>query len=322
MTNKLPINRFSRLAFWASVLAFIVIIMGAYTRLNNAGLSCPDWPRCYGYLGAPETKAEVLNASKAYPKTPVDTAKAWIEMRHRYLAGLEGLLILALVALSWRWRKQLPALAFGLTQVLIAVMFCQVLLGMLTVTALLKPVIVLSHLLLGFTVMSLLWVVALLTANQRGRKPFATLPPRFQPWIVLGLLILILQIALGGWVSTHYAGLVCTDLPYCNGVLLPNLHWGQLNTDLVSIHMLHRIGAALTFFYLAILSLLLMMRRSARPYGLLLAILLLTQISLGILNILWYRPLHLALTHHAVAALLLLTLLAMLVNIHRQRTKV
>lgn len=314
---KLPQRFYSRLAFLAFALAFIVILLGAYTRLTNAGLSCPDWPRCYGYLTPPITSDQMLEAAKVYPQTPLDKARAWTEMRHRYLAGLEGLLILTLISLSWCWRKELPPLVFKLSQTLILIMLGQIFLGMLTVTALLKPIIVLGHLLFGFSVMSILWVIWLLTKQpdlQQNRT-------RLNPWVSLGLLILILQIALGGWVSTHSAGLACVDFPYCNGTLLPTLQWKALNHDLITIHMLHRFGALLTFFYLSLLSFFLLLRKVNRRFGLILTGLLGTQIFLGILNIIWLRPIHIALPHHAVAALLLLTLLATLVHSAQQGTQ-
>lgn len=315
LSTKKPPQLYSGLAFLAFALAFVVILLGAYTRLTNAGLSCPDWPRCYGYLTPPLTSNQLQEASKAYPQLPVDQARAWTEMRHRYLAGLEGVLILAIISLSWYWRKKIPPLAFKLSQSLIIIMLGQILLGMLTVTALLKPVVVLGHLIFGFSLMSILWLMWLLT-----RKPlFMQNAQYLNPWVGLGLLILILQIALGGWVSTHSAGLACIDLPYCNGSLLPALNWTGLNTDLITIHMLHRIGAAFTFIYLSFLSAKLMIHKNSRRFGILLLGLLCIQIILGILNILWLRPLNIALPHHAVAALLLLTLLATLFNLYHQR---
>ncbi len=314
--SKLPRRFYSRLAFLAFALAFIVILMGAYTRLTNAGLSCPDWPRCYGYLTPPITSDQVTSAAKIYPEVPLDKARAWTEMRHRYLAGLEGILILTLISLSWCWRKELPPLAFKLSQILAAIMLGQIFLGMLTVTALLKPVVVLGHLVFGFAVMSVLWVIWLLT-----KKPRPHSGHHFRPWVGLGLFILVLQIILGGWVSTHSAGLACIDFPYCNGSLLPAMQWQAWHSDLITIHMLHRLGALLTFSYLGLLSLFLVLQKNSRRFGLLLITLLCTQIMLGILNIIWLRPLHIALPHHAVAALLLLTLLATLFHSGPQGNK-
>jgi len=313
--NIQPVNPFfSRLVFFAFLLAFIVILLGAYTRLTNAGLSCPDWPRCYGYLTPPLTSDQMLEASKAYPQIPVDTARAWTEMRHRYLAGIEGMLILTIVSLSWYFRRSLPPLAFALSQSLLLIMFGQVILGMLTVTALLKPVVVLGHLLFGFSLMSMLWVIWLLS-----KKPYPLYPTsKLRYWVIVGFIILSLQIALGGWVSTHSAGLACIDFPYCNGQMLPPIQWHALHTDLISIHMLHRLGALITLVYLSLLGIFLMVEEKTSHFGLLLLGLLGTQILLGILNIIRLRPLDIALPHHAVAALLLLTLLATLVNLYRQ----
>jgi len=308
---------YSTLSFLAFLLAFVVILLGAYTRLTNAGLSCPDWPRCYGYLTPPLTTPQIEAATKAYPQIPLDKTRAWTEMRHRYLAGLEGLLIVTLITLSWYWRKELPPLVFKLSQPLILILLGQVILGKLTVTALLKPVIVLGHLLLGFFLMSLLWIICLLT-----RKPLVfSARQHLSLWVSLGLGILILQIALGGWVSTHSAGLACIDFPYCKGSFLPALQWNAFDTDLITIQMMHRLGALFTLFYLSLLSLFLLLQKSSRRFGLLLLSLLVTQMLLGILNILWLRPLFIALSHHAVAALLLLTLLATLVHTPQQGHK-
>lgn len=304
-------NFYSGLLLLAFLFAFAVILLGAYTRLTNAGLSCPDWPRCYGYLTPPSSSLELASANQAYPQVPVDQAKAWAEMRHRYLAGFEGLLILSLVALSWLKRKSLSRSTFILSQSLVLIMIGQILLGMLTVTALLKPVVVLGHLLLGFSLMSLLWVLWL--SNKSSQQKLT--PSSAKPWLNLGLVLLFLQITLGGWVSTHYAGLACIDFPYCNGVVLPTLHFKAFNTDLITIHMLHRIGALVTFLYLSFLGSYLVVEKSQRRLGLLLLFLLGAQIILGVLNLLWLRPLSIALPHHAIAALLLLTLLALRVGV-------
>lgn len=303
---------FSRLVFAAFVLAFIVIILGAYTRLTNAGLSCPDWPRCYGYMTPPATIDQLQEANKAYPQVPVDSTKAWTEMRHRYLAGLESILIFTIVVTSWVKRRYLPRNVFLLSQSLIIIIVGQIALGMLTVTELLKPVVVLGHLLFGFFIMSVLWTIWFLM-----RAPFSLLSSSLRYWAVLGLIILILQITLGGWVSTHYAGLACVDFPYCVGKLVPSLQWNALNTDLITIHMLHRIGALITFFYIGLFSIALILTHNLRKYGILLLVLLLLQITLGILNIIWLRPINIALLHHGVAALLLLVILAIVIRLYR-----
>jgi len=301
----------SRLVFITFALAFFVILLGAYTRLTDAGLSCPDWPNCYGYMTAPHTDAQLAGAAKQYPMTPVNVKKAWTEMTHRYFAGTEGILILilAISTLFARQYKQLKSSALAIT--LVALVLVQVMLGMLTVTEKLKPVIVLAHLLTGLSILSLLWWAYV---DARWRDQFLARSTRLSRWIGAGLLIVAAQIALGGWVSTHYAGLACVDFPYCNGQLLPNLQWSHLDSDLISIHMLHRIGAFFTACYIGVLSLVLLNNSFLRANGLVLLALIGLQITLGILNIVWLRPVSIALIHQAVAILLLLTVIATLIK--------
>src|SRR3990167_6714154 len=187
-----------RLTGVATLLALMVILLGGYTRLTNAGLSCPDWPHCYGYLAAPHTPAQLQQAAIHYPNAPVNTAKAWTEMTHRYAAGLEGILILVIAMLVQKRQTRV---------LLITLLGTQILLGMLTVTKQLHPVIVLAHLVIGVTLLSLLWRIFLHTL-----PPSSSIPTtRLTPWIQIGCLIVALQMILGGWVSTHYAALACID---------------------------------------------------------------------------------------------------------------
>ncbi|VVC76805.1 Heme A synthase [Aquicella siphonis] len=298
-----------RLALFTFLLAFVVILLGAYTRLTDAGLSCPDWPHCYGYITAPHTNAQIQMATQNYPLAPVDVKKAWTEMTHRYFAGTEGILILILAFSILFARKAKDLKSAGIALGLIGLLFVQVMLGMLTVTEKLKPVIVLSHLLTGLSLLSLLWW-AYLDLYLRNDRLFATqLPTRITPWIGAGFIIIALQITLGGWVSTHYAGLACVDFPYCNGQLLPAMLWDRLNTDLITIHMLHRLGAMVTGVYLGALGLYLATVKSFRVTGAVIITLVILQITLGILNIVWLRPVWVALIHQAVAILLLLTII-------------
>lgn len=303
----------ARLALVTFVLAFLVILMGAYTRLTDAGLSCPDWPHCYGYITAPHTAAQLIDAAEKYPLTPVNVKKAWTEMTHRYFAGAEGILIfiLSISILLNRKAKDFKTKLISIT--LIILLAVQVMLGMLTVTEKLRPIIVLSHLIVGLSLLSLLWWTCLdlhlrhdLLFGKSGSHPTLGL------W--LALLIVLVQISLGGWVSTHYAGLACTDLPYCNGQLLPSLHWDKLNEDLITIHMIHRIGALLTLSYLGALALILLRNPFFKFIALLILILLGLQFTLGVLNIIWLRPVWIALLHHATAILLLLTIITALVK--------
>lgn len=310
-----PAPSHSKLALFTFALAFVVILLGAYTRLTNAGLSCPDWPHCYGYLTAPHTTEQIQQAAERYPTTPVNTTKAWTEMTHRYFAGTEGILILILSGTILFKRKLRDAKSIAIAISLVGLLAVQVLLGMLTVTALLKPVIVLGHLLTGLSILSVLWWAYLDLPLQPPRATIHT-RARSTPWLWLGLLIIAMQITLGGWVSTHYAGLACVDFPYCNGQLIPNLQWNNLNTDLVTIHMLHRFGAMVTATYLGILGLFLLRNTTLRVYAISLLVLLASQLTLGILNIIWLRPVWLAMFHHAVAILLLLVMIAALIKVN------
>lgn len=303
----------SRLALFTVGLAFAVILLGAYTRLTDAGLSCPDWPHCYGFLTAPHTNSQLQDAVSKYPMTPVNVKKAWTEMTHRYFAGTEGILILILSfsILFARKARNLKSTFIGISlMVLLAV---QVLLGMLTVTEQLKPVIVLSHLLTGLSILSMLWW-AYLDLNLRDDSFLKNTNARIIPWIWIGFIIISLQITLGGWVSTHYAGLACIDFPYCNGKLFPSMQWHNLNGDLISIHMLHRFGAFITAAYLGLLSICLLRNPALKSLAQFALTLVSIQLILGIFNILWLRPVWLALIHHGVAILLLLTMLTMLVR--------
>ena len=307
-------RRGSMLALFTFTLAFIVIALGAFTRLTDAGLSCPDWPHCYGYLTAPHTAAQIEGAAASYPLIPVDVTKAWTEMTHRYFAGTEGILILFLVGSIFMSRKMKDGKAILIGICLLTLLAVQVTLGMLTVTEKLHPVIVLSHLLTGISILSVLWwaYLDLHIRDDFFRKDRSA--TRLLPWLWLGLMIVALQITLGGWVSTHYAGLACIDFPYCNGTLLPTMQWGNLNSDLITIHMLHRFGAYTTGCYLGLLSLFLLGKSAFRAIGIILLGLITLQITLGIFNIIWLRPVWLAMLHQAVAILLLLTVMTALVK--------
>ena len=312
---SLKLRRNALLTLIACALAFAVILLGAYTRLTDAGLSCPDWPNCYGFATAPHTTAQLQAAAAAYPDKPVDIKKAWTEMTHRYFAGSEGILIIIIavsIIISRRRQAYKPLI---IAAALFALLATQVLLGMLTVTVNLKPAIVTAHLVTGISILSVLWWTYL-DLPLKQTAPLRHNHAQLKPWLWLGLAVIAGQIFLGGWISTHYAGLVCIDLPYCNGKLIPALHLDQFNTDLLTIHMMHRIGAAITAIYIGLLGLFLLNKPSLKNYAKALLCLLALQITLGIFNILWLRPVWLALTHHAVGVLLLLTMIATLVKAH------
>ena len=313
-----------KLAFFTCLLAFCVILVGAYVRLSDAGLGCPDWPGCYGQILAPSDPSEVGNA---YAERPLHTAKAWKEMIHRYLAGSLGLAILLLAAIAWRNRK-LGAQPVLLPLLLLVLVVFQAALGMWTVTLLVKPAIVTAHLLGGFATLSLLWLLVL------RLKPISvtstTFPTGRERYLILiSLVAVILQITLGGWTSTNYAAFGCSDFPACYADqwwprmdfreafviwrgLGVNYEFGVLDNDArTAIHMTHRMGALVTLVIVGWLAISLIRRHSGtlRKLGLILSGVLLLQVSLGITNVLAQLPLPIAVAHNGVAALLLLTLL-------------
>jgi heme a synthase len=310
------------LVFSGVVLTFLVIVAGAYVRLEDAGLGCPDWPGCYGQLlGVPDEVHEVARAEQAYPGSPVDPARAWKEMFHRYLAGALGLLMLAIAAIAWRSRAEIgrsPRLA----TLLVAVVAFQATLGMWTVTMLLKPAIVTLHLLGGMTTLALIMWLAL---REIDPPPAPTAARTLRPWAALGLAVLAAQIALGGWVSANYAALACPDFPACHGRWLPEMDFGHafhvlrelgvtaagapLSQDaLVAIHWTHRVGALITVLYLGALAVKGLRVPALALYSGLLLALLLAQAALGIASVLTRLPLGIAVAHNGGAALLLVAL--------------
>lgn len=309
-----------RLGCAATLLALVVVVLGAWVRLSEAGLGCPDWPGCYGHAGVPSAEAEVDAANAAYPERPVEVGKAWKEMIHRYVAGTLGLLIAALAVFAVRRRERVGV---RLPLALLALVLVQVVLGAWTVTLLLKPLIVLAHLLGGLIILGLLsW----LTLSHAPRLP-AWPRPRWLPRLaVLSLAVLLAQITLGGWTSTNYAALACTDLPSCHGRWWPEtdfasafVPWHGLGTDYeggildgparTAIHMSHRLGAIAATVVVLALALACLARGRApglRAAGAGLAALLALQLALGLANVAWLLPLPVATAHNAGAALLLL----------------
>lgn len=317
---------FDRLLLASVLLAFCVVVLGAYVRLSDAGLGCPDWPGCYGHLTVPQTEAALTHAEKAFPGSPLESHKAWKEMVHRYLAGTLGLLILALCVTAWRKRRKFHAPVALPTLLLIVVCF-QAALGMWTVTLLLKPAIVSAHLIGGMTTLAML---AWLTHRRFGSipSPYGSNFNQLRPWARFGLVIIALQIFLGGWTSSNYAALACTDFPTCQGTFLPPMDFtnafhmirelGQTADGkqlslaaLTAIHWIHRLGAFVTFLYLGWLAIRTMRAPGLGLLGLLMAGLLLLQVGLGISNVVFSLPLPIAIAHNAVAALLLVSLVVL-----------
>ncbi|MGQ3892545.1 COX15/CtaA family protein [Legionella sp. CNM-4043-24] len=307
----------------AAAFAWFVVMLGAYTRLTNAGLGCPDWPGCYGHLVLPSAEQARSAAQSAWPSVPIEARKAWTEMAHRYAAGTLVLLV-TLIALSALRQKNSRYRILPLFLVLL--IGFQAALGMWTVTLKLLPVVVMSHLLGGILIFSCLCLLRTQVSSIKAQYL-----PGWPRWIALGALIVFCQIALGGWVSANYAGIACVGFPQCNGQWLPswqlhegfyllspvgaNYQGGLLDNDArVSIQMVHRIGALVTALYclsLAI-SLLVKVKKSViRVLACLLIVLVLLQISLGILNVIFLLPISIAVAHNGVAALLMATMLVL-----------
>jgi heme a synthase len=312
----------------AACLAFVVVVLGAYVRLSDAGLGCPDWPGCYGHVSPWHAQDRIDAVLAADPDGPVSHAKAWKEMAHRYLAGSLGLFILAIAALAWR---RLPPSRRVLPSALLILVIFQALLGMWTVTEQLRPVVVAGHLLGGMSTLALL---AWLTLRDRSPPPFRTHPASAAMPIGLarGVLILVaVQIALGGWVSANYAALACPDLPTCQGAWWPATDFaeafglrhvlGSLSVEaLTTIHLAHRLGAVLVLSGGSLLAYRLLRTPGGLIAGALLLVAVLVQCLLGIGNVAMSLPLPVAVAHNAGAAALLLVLVWINVGLARRRT--
>ena len=320
------------LALIASMLAIVVVGLGAFTRLKHAGLGCPDWPGCYGHVWAPQADHEIARANEAYPTMPVQLDKTWPEMVHRYFAGGLVLMTLAIVALAIKYRHR-PAQPLKLPIFIFLFIVLQALFGMWTVTLKLWPQIVTLHLLGGFTMLSSLWLLTLRLNNQCWRLPDRALVSvsSLRRFAVFGLLLVIAQICLGGWTTSNYAALACPDFPTCqqqwwpvmdfsDGFNLlqhigPNYLGGMMdNSARVAIHFSHRVGAVAVALYLACLIWKLCTQVAlpeTRRIAIVIAAILIAQLCLGVSNIVFNFPLAVAVTHNLVGALLLLALVTL-----------
>ena len=330
MTPMSPVYRF--LAHLLPLLALVVVIKGAYVRLSDAGLGCPDWPGCYGQLVVPASAQDVTE-QKHLAARPLEAGKAWLEMIHRYLASSLGLLILVMAGIAWRHRH-VPDQPRAIAYWLIPFVIFQGLLGMWTVTLLLKPLIVTAHLVGGITLFSLLtWNLCAV------RAPHASALGLPHPGLVVFAMgVLAVQIFLGGWTSTNYAALACTDFPRCHGSWWPgmnfddafvlwrglgvNYEFGVLDTPArTAIHFSHRVWAFVTAAVVAYTAWRAMAGgvASGRRLGLCILSALVLQVSLGITNVLRGLPLPVAVMHNGTAALLMAGLVALLYHATRPR---
>ena len=313
-------NNIKNLSLFGICLAFVVIALGAWTRLVDAGLGCPDWPGCYGFVVFPTNEAEIALAEARYPTFPYDINKAIPEVVHRYFAAALGFLAIIMVYYSFKQNenKNIRRWTIGL----LIFICCQGLFGYLTVSLLLLPIIVTAHLFGGFTTLTLFFLIFLMSGKFDILEKMAI--PKLKTIAGIALAVLLFQIFLGVWTSTNYASLACADFPTCQGTYMPemdfkngfnlnqevgpNYLYGLLdNPSRVAIHYSHRVSAILV----AVVFLILISKlwfSNAAPLASTIGILLLTQISLGIINVVYVLPLYVAIAHNLVAALLLLTI--------------
>ena len=311
--------RIRKLAGFGVIFALLVVSVGAYTRLADAGLGCPDWPGCYGFLTVPDEATEISTAEARYPEAPVEFAKAWWEMGHRYIAGALLLLVASILFVAYRAREEEDT-PLKLAAVLMFVILWQAAFGAWTVTLKLWPQVVTGHLIGGFTTLSLMWLLFL---RQGGLSDMVSALPRPNWLAKIAFVAVVVQIILGGWVSSNYAALACYDFPSCDGTYTPNIDLQQgfnifqsvgpnylgglmTNEARMAIHWVHRIGAIVVL--LVVGGLVIQTVKQAAVIGYVLLAVLVTQITLGILNVVWVLPLLNATAHNTVGALLLLVL--------------
>lgn len=381
-----PENRLPgfKLALIACICAVFVLGMGAFTRLADAGLGCPDWPGCYGHLLWPTSADEVTAANQAYPEMPVEHDKTWPEMVHRYFAKALGFITVGIFTLAVLRREQeqpvktvgallvanialtavtavvgesmepyavasvavtiltlaylglkrgTSTLPFKLPAFLLALIILQGLFGMWTVTLKLWPQVVTSHLLGGFTIFSLLWLLTLRLNNVHWQVPAVKLQQlqAFRHWAVIGLVIVFIQIALGGWTTSNYAAVACPDLPTCQNQWLPAMDFNEGfnvtqsigpnylggimdNEARIAIHFSHRVGAIITTIYLLCLIGILFKRiglPETRAMASVILGVLTLQLALGLGNIIFHFPVSIAVAHNLVGALLLITMVTL-----------
>jgi len=327
MSESKRLTWFRRTARIAALLALIVVVVGAWVRLTDAGLGCPDWPGCYGHVHPAQAAERVAEINAQHPERPFDYQKALNEMVHRYIASTLGLLIIVLAALSL-WNRRDPAQPRVLPWILLATVVFQGLLGMWTVTLLLKPLIVTLHLLGGLTTLALLWWLSL----RPEHRDLKAAERRVRRLAILAMVLVVLQVALGGWTSTNYAAAACTDFPTCQASWWPQMNFGDafvlwrgLGIDYeggvldaparVAIHYVHRLGAYAVTLVLLTVGIAAWYRAQTRPLrtaAMAVLAALLIQLLIG-MNLIWQGwPLWLGTAHNAGAALLVLAMVTLL----------
>ncbi|MEZ9565245.1 heme A synthase [Vibrio artabrorum] len=322
MQNKAP-NLLMLIMRLTILLTLTVIVLGAYTRLSDAGLGCPDWPGCYGKITVPSDALAVNEANRQFPERALEADKAWIEMIHRYFAGSLGMLIFVVVA--WCIKKNITSM--GLPLLISATVIFQALLGMWTVTLKLMPVVVMAHLMGGFTLLSLLCLLYCRLSNIQSRFGEPVYSSKLKAWALFGAVVVIGQILLGGWTSSNYAALVCTQLPICEGNWTnyldfkrafdfaqsgyDNYEFGVLEYPArLTVHVMHRFGAivASVTVLMVVYQLWKLDRAPHKKLSAMIATVLFIQVSLGISNVVFQLPIFIAVLHNLMAAMLLVSL--------------
>ena len=335
-------DRYRRLAWVTVFFTFDLIVFGAFTRLTDSGLGCPDWPGCYGEANPFLAHGDISAAEAAQPTGPVTVVKAWIEMIHRYLAMGVGVMIIALLVIATRmWRQTALSRYHPALPIALLIWVCvQGAFGALTVTLKLQPVIVTTHLLLGMGLLAMLvWHATRQNETERPVIPAesAEAPAALRTWALIALALGFTQIALGGWVSTNYAALACGGFPLCQGALVPAMDleqgftlWRQLGMTaggeylpfdaLVAVHWVHRLFALVVVMVVGWTAWRAKQIAAFADIGRWLLWLIALQFLSGISTVVFNWPLALAVLHNAGAALLvvLLTILNCRVAIRGQ----
>lgn len=323
-------NKYRKLIGITLFLTFDLIVFGAFTRLTDSGLGCPDWPGCYGQANPLQAHADIRAAEALMPTGPVTVVKAWIEMTHRYLAMAVGVLIIAIMVVAWRkWLnsgRQLASYEPVMPTLIFLLVCIQGAFGAWTVTLKLQPIIVTIHLLLGLTLLGLL---AILAARNRVQAAVAATARAIYIPAIVALFLLAIQIVLGGWVSTNYAVLACTDFPLCHGKLIPPMDfehgftlWRELGKTstgeflsfeaLTAIHWVHRSFAFIVIPFIAWLALSACKIDGLRKIGKWILIVLAAQFASGVSTIYFSWPIAIALMHNAGAAVLVVLLVLLI----------
>jgi heme a synthase len=319
---------FYRLASLACLLTFALIVLGTYSRMIGADSACPDWPRCFGMLTAPHTPTQLQTAAKAFPGVTVQADKTAVEVAHRYLIAAVIALTLLLTFAAPFFQRQFSLYPFLICLALWPLTVWEVFLCMLSVTQQHQPIIFFAHFLTGLAMLCLLWWLARITSpNAFQMTHSSTHKMRFWAW--LGFFLLLTQIIFAGWVEMNYGNSICKTFPFCNGELFPTLNkhlWLVLTSptmkpdadSLTAIYLLQRLSVLLTAIYLGVLCLFLFFNSYLSRSGFLIFILVITQVTLEILNVTWQHPLSVAVSYNAVTLLLLLAVISLLINLYRR----